>query len=40
VNVAIGVSNQPSDAEHLVSMLERIEINTALVPDAFIADAG
>jgi hypothetical protein len=28
VTVAIGVSNQPSDAVHLQPMLERIEANT------------
>jgi transposase len=40
VIVAIGVSNQPSDAVHLLPMLERIEANTGQVPDALIADAG
>jgi len=38
--VAIGVSNQPSDAVHLLPMLERIQANTGEPPDAFIADAG
>jgi hypothetical protein len=40
VIVAIGVSNQPSDAVHLLPMLERIEANTGQLPDALIADAG
>jgi transposase len=40
VIVAIGVSNQPSDAVHLLPMLERIQANTGQLPDAFIADAG
>ena len=40
VIVAIGVSNQPSDAVHLLPMLERIHANTGQQPDAFIADAG
>jgi transposase len=40
VIVAIGVSNQPSDAVHLLPMLERIEANTGRLPDALIADAG
>ncbi len=40
VIVAIGVSNQASDAVHLVPMLERIQVNTGRLPDAFIADAG
>lgn len=40
VIVAIGVSNQPSDAVHLLPMLERIEANTGRMPDALIADAG
>ena len=40
VIVAIGVSNQPSDAVHLLPMLERIQSNTGQWPDAFIADAG
>ena len=38
--VAIGVSNQASDAVHLMPMLERIEANTGQLPDALIADAG
>jgi transposase len=40
VIVAIGVSNQPSDAVHLLPMLERIEVNTGERPNALIADAG
>jgi hypothetical protein len=40
VIVAIGVSNQPSDAVHLLPMLERILANTGRLPDALIADAG
>jgi transposase len=40
VIVAIGVSNQPSDAVHLLPMLERIEANTGRLPDALITDAG
>ena len=40
VIVAIGVSNQPSDAVHLLPMLERIQANTGQRLDALIADAG
>lgn len=40
VIVAIGVSNQPSDAVHLLPMLERIHANTGQRPEALIADAG
>jgi transposase len=40
VIVAIGVSNQASDAVHLLPMLERIESNTGRMPDSLIADAG
>jgi transposase len=40
VIVAIGVSNQPSDAVHLLPMLKRIEVNTGRRPEALIADAG
>jgi transposase len=40
VIVAIGVSNQPSDAVHLLPMLERIQASTGRVPEALIADAG
>ena len=32
VIVAIGVSNQPSDAVHLLPMLERVEANTGMLP--------
>ena len=40
VIVAMGVSNQPPDPEHLVPMLERTIANTAQIPRTFIADAG
>jgi transposase len=40
VIVAIGVSNQPSDAVHLLPMLERIHANTGQWPEALITDAG
>ena len=40
VIVAIGVSNQASDAVHLLPMLERIEANAVQSPAALIADAG
>jgi transposase len=40
VIVAIGVSNQASDAVHLLPMLERIAANAGQLPDALIADAG
>jgi hypothetical protein len=40
VIVAIGVSNQAPDVEHLVPMLERIETSTGTMPATFIADAG
>ena len=40
VIVAIGVSNQPSDAVHLLPMLERVQANTGELPNALIADAG
>jgi hypothetical protein len=40
VIVAIGVSNQPPDVEHLEPMLERTIANTGQVPKAFIADAA
>ncbi|MFM7286327.1 MAG: transposase, partial [Cyanobium sp.] len=40
VIVAMGVSNQPPDVEHLVPMLERTITNTAQVPKTLIADAG
>jgi transposase len=38
--VAIGVSNQAPDAEHLKPMLERIKANTGALPKTFSADAG
>ena len=37
--MAIGVSNQPSDAVNLLPMLEPIQFNNAQLPDAFIADS-
>ena len=37
VFVATGVSNQPSDAEHLLPMIERILANTSRLPDALLA---
>jgi len=40
VIVAMGVSNQPPDVEHLVPMLERTIANTGQVPKTMIADAG
>jgi transposase len=40
VIVAIGVSNQASDAVHLLPMLERIQANTGQQPGALIEDAG
>ncbi|MCS5699167.1 transposase [Cyanobium sp. FGCU-52] len=40
VIVAMGVSNQPPDVEHLVPMLERTITNTSKVPKTLIADAG
>ena len=40
VIVAIGVSNQASDAVHLLPMLERTLANTGQRPNALIADAG
>jgi len=38
--VAIGVSNQPSNAADLLPMLERIEANTGQRPVVLIADTG
>jgi hypothetical protein len=38
--VAVGVSNQASDAPHLEPMLERIVSNTGQLPEQLIADAG
>ena len=40
VIVAIGVSNQASDAIHLLPMLERIQANTGQLPEVLTADAG
>jgi transposase len=40
VIVAIGVSNQASDAVHLLPMLKRIEVNAGQLPEVLIADAG
>jgi hypothetical protein len=40
VIVAMGVSNQPPDVEHLVPMLERTITNTAQIPKTFIAVAA
>jgi len=40
VIVAIGVSNQPPDVEHLPAMLERTIANTGQLPRTFIGDAG
>ncbi|QPN71312.1 transposase [Synechococcus sp. CBW1108] len=40
VIVAMGVSNQPPDVEHLVPMLERTIANTSQVPRTLIADTG
>jgi transposase/transposase InsO family protein len=40
VIVAIGVSNQAPDVEHLVPMLERTIASTGTLPEKFIADAG
>jgi hypothetical protein len=40
VIVAMGVSNQPPDVEHLKPMLERTIANTGACPETFIADAG
>ena len=38
--VAMGVSNQASDAPHLQPMVERIVANTSQLPEKLIADAG
>jgi hypothetical protein len=40
VIVAIGVSNQPPDVEHLDPMLERIAANAGALPDVMTLDAG
>lgn len=38
--VATGVSNQPSDAVHLLPMLERMQTNIGQLSGALIADDG
>jgi hypothetical protein len=40
VIVAMGVSNQPPDVEHLEPMLERTIANTGACPETFIAVAA
>jgi hypothetical protein len=40
VIVAVGVSNQPPDAEHLEPMLERIAATAGALPDVMTMDAG
>ncbi len=40
VIVAVGVSNQPPDVEHLEPMLQRIASNAAALPDVMTLDAG
>ena len=40
VIVAVGVSNQPPDVEHLVPMLERIATSAGALPDVMTMDAG
>ena len=40
VIVAVGVSNQAPDVEHLGPMLERTIANTGAIPETFLADAG
>ena len=40
VIVAVGVSNQPPDVEHLEPMLERIVASAGAVPDVMTLDAG
>jgi hypothetical protein len=40
VIVAIGLSNQPPDAEHLEPMLERIAASAGALPDVMTMDAG
>jgi len=40
VSVAVGVSNQPPDVEHLEPMLERIAASTGELPDVMTMDAG
>ena len=40
VIVAVGVSNQPPDVEHLEPMLERITVSAGALPDMMTMDAG
>ena len=40
VIVAVGLSNQPPDAEHLEPMLERIVASAGALPDVMTMDAG
>jgi hypothetical protein len=40
VIVAVGVSNQPPDVEHLEPMLERIVASVGALPDVMTMDAG
>jgi hypothetical protein len=40
VIVAVGVRNQPPDAEHLEPMLERIDASAGALPDVMTMDAG
>ena len=40
VIVAVGVSNQPPDVEHLEPMLERISASAGALPDVMTLDAG
>jgi hypothetical protein len=40
VIVAVGVSNQPPDVEHLEPMLERIATSAGALPDVMTLDAG
>ncbi|NQV10118.1 MAG: transposase [Cyanobacteria bacterium] len=40
VIVAVGVSNQPPDFEHLEPMLERIATTAGALPDVMTMDAG
>lgn len=40
VIVAVGVSNQPPDVEHLEPMLQRIAATTGSLPEVMTLDAG
>jgi hypothetical protein len=40
VIVAVGVSNQPPDVEHLEPMLQRIAVTAGALPDVMTMDAG